>query len=91
MDLRIVGVTDIYKNFAASAYAHSAAPHGVTVSKKDEINISLSGNDYIFARRAVSNTPDIRIDVVNRISAEIEAGTYNIASKDIAARMLGRG
>ena len=90
MDLRIVGVTDIYKNFAASAYANSAAPAGVSVSKKDEINISLTGNDYTFARRAVLSIPDIRADIVNRISKEIEAGTYNVSSKDIAARMLGR-
>ena len=90
MDLRIVGVTDIYKNFAASAYANSAAPNGVVVSKKDQVNISLTGNDYTFARRAVLSVPDIRIEIVNRISSEIEAGTYNISSKDIAARILGR-
>ena len=88
MDIRAIGVTDIYKNFTASAYANSNA--SVAVSKRDEVNISLAGNDYTFARRALLSVPDIRLEMVNRISSEIEAGTYNISSNDIAARILGR-
>ena len=88
MDIRAIGVTDIYKNFASSVHANMSA--SVANSKKDEVNISFAGNDYIFARRAVSSVSDIRIDLVNRISAEIEAGIYDIHSIDIAAKMLGR-
>ena len=88
MDIRAVGVADIYKNFATSSHVNSSAL--VNASKKDEVNISLTGNDYTFAKRAVYSVSDIRKDLVNRISSEIETGTYNISSIDIAAKMLGR-
>ena len=38
---------------------------------------------------AVKNTPDIRMDRVNEISAKIASGEYNVSGNDIAAKILG--
>lgn len=42
------------------------------------------------AREAISNTPDIREDIVNELKAKIESGQYNVSGADIADMMIRR-
>lgn len=42
------------------------------------------------ARKAISNTPDIREDIVNELKAKIESGQYNVSGADIAEMMIRR-
>ena len=55
----------------------------------DDVKISSVGKDFSFAMNAVKNTPDIRMDRVNEISARLERGEYNVSGNDIAAKILG--
>lgn len=55
----------------------------------DDVKISSVGKDFAFAMNAVKNTPDIRMDRVNEISAKIASGEYNVSGDDIAAKILG--
>ena len=55
----------------------------------DDVKISSVGKDFAFALNAVKNTPDIRMDKVNEISAKIASGEYNVSGNDIASKILG--
>ena len=56
---------------------------------KDDVKISSVGKDFAIAMNAVKNTPDIRMDRVNEISAKLERGEYNVSGEDIARKILG--
>jgi negative regulator of flagellin synthesis FlgM len=43
------------------------------------------------AKKALSETPDVRADKVARIKEQIASGTYNIDPSDVAAAMLKNG
>lgn len=58
--------------------------------KKDDLNVSDEAREFQNVFKAVSSTPDIREDKINRIKDKIESGNYNINSEDIADKMLSK-
>jgi flagellar biosynthesis anti-sigma factor FlgM len=50
--------------------------------------MSVQAEDYQSARKTVAAVPDIRTERIGSIQARIAAGTYNIAPKDIAAKIF---
>ena len=57
---------------------------------KDNINLSFSPSDLTRVRELVSKLPDVRLDKVESIAREIEAGTYKVDSMQVADKMMGR-
>ncbi|MDF2802413.1 MAG: anti-sigma-28 factor, FlgM [Anaerocolumna sp.] len=58
------------------------------VSAKDQVEISSMGNDYQIAKKAVSESPDIRADKVQDIKERIASGTYNVNMEEVADNIL---
>jgi flagellar biosynthesis anti-sigma factor FlgM len=54
----------------------------------DSVSISAAASDYATALRAISAAPDVREGFVSRIRDMIDAGTYSVPSRDVAARIL---
>lgn len=58
--------------------------------KKDQFEISQSAKDYQTAKKALSQTPDIREDKVTEIKNAMNTGTYNVSAQEIADKMVSK-
>ena len=54
----------------------------------DALSISGAGKDMQTAKAALSETPDIRKDLVNDIIARIDAGTYGVSGDSFADKLV---
>lgn len=63
--------------------AHPATPAA-------QVELSSQAQALASARAAVDAAPDTRDDLVARLKSQIESGTYQVSSKDIADQMLRR-
>lgn len=63
-------------------------PYGTRV--RDDISLSFSQDDLKKVRELVDKLPDIRLDKVESIAREIEAGTYGVDARQVADKMMGR-
>lgn len=76
-------VSRIYKTANAKK-----ADKAEEVKNRDAYEISQSAKDYQVARKAVSESPDVREDRVAQIKEAIASGTYNVSSQEIAEKMV---
>lgn len=60
------------------------------IEKKDQFEISQSAKDYQTAKKALSQTPDIREDKVAEIKNAMNTGTYNVSAQEIADKMVSK-
>lgn len=58
------------------------------VAKTDTVNISDAAKEIQEVRRELDNIPDVRADKVEQLKNQIEDGTYEIKSEEIAEKML---
>jgi negative regulator of flagellin synthesis FlgM len=85
--MRINGVNNVdqvYKTKKANKAYHT---QGVE-SNKDVVTLSNFAKDLSVAKKAVDQTSDVRMERVNSLKAQIEAGEYNISASQIAEKML---
>jgi len=87
--MRINGVNNVgnvYKTKRASkAYSGSSV-----APAKDEVSFSDIAKDLAVAKKAVDTTPDVRMEKVNDIKAQIQAGQYNISASQVADKLLSQ-
>jgi len=53
----------------------------------DQLQISSMGKDINVAKQAVSNTSDIREDLVASVKSQIDNGTYEVDSRSFAEKL----
>ena len=73
-----------------SVYRKASAKSNVAGTKKnssDRIEISTLGRDLQIAKKAVSETEDVRWDKVNEIKTRMQSGTYNVSCEEVAEKM----
>ena len=58
------------------------------VAKTDTVNISDAAKEIQEVRRELDNVPDVRAEKVEQLKNQIENGTYEIKSEEIAEKML---
>ena len=58
------------------------------VAKTDTVNISDAAKEIQEVRKELDNIPDVRDDKVEQLKNQIENGTYEIKSEEIAEKML---
>jgi len=61
---------------------------GSVSSRKDVVSISNEAKDFQTIFKALKEVPDIRQDKVDSILGSIEAGNYNVSSRDVAERIV---
>ena len=54
----------------------------------DRVNISSGSRDVQKMQEIIQNTPDIRMDKVESLKAQIASGEYNVDPRDVADKML---
>ncbi|MBR1622524.1 MAG: flagellar biosynthesis anti-sigma factor FlgM [Pseudobutyrivibrio sp.] len=57
---------------------------------RDEVQISSTGREYNVAKAAVSESADIREDLVADIKARIKNGTYDVSPDAFAEKLLSQ-
>lgn len=58
------------------------------VVKTDTVNISDAAKEIQEVRKELDKIPDVRADKVEQLKNQIENGTYEIKSEEIAEKML---
>lgn len=58
------------------------------VAKTDTVNISDAAKEIQEVRKQLDDIPDVRTEKVQQLKNEIENGTYEIKSEEIADKML---
>jgi negative regulator of flagellin synthesis FlgM len=69
-----------------SGYAE--ATNGPTAASS--VEVSGEAQEIQRVKRLVENTPDVREELVQKLKADIESGTYNVTGEDIADLMVRR-
>lgn len=54
----------------------------------DQVEISRQGQDYQIVKKAIHESPDVRMDKVNDIKNRIASGTYNVKLSDVADKLV---
>lgn len=57
-------------------------------SATDAVQISSVGQDYQIAKKAISETSDVRAEIVNSIKKRMETGTYEVSSETFADKLM---
>lgn len=63
---------------------------GQPVAKKDDVSISEASKLKQKVWQAVNQADDIRTEKVNQLKSQIDNGTYEVADKDVAQKMIER-
>jgi len=63
-------------------------PDGAAKARQDEVDVSSRAKMLNHIAAAVATVPDIRIEKVSSIKHAIDAGTYSVASKDVADALI---
>jgi len=58
------------------------------ITKTDTVNISDAAKEIQEVRKELDNIPDVRAEKVEQLKNQIENGTYEIKSEEIAEKML---
>ena len=58
------------------------------IAKDDKFEISQTGKDLAAAKKALSETSDIREERVAAIKKQMEEGTYKVSAEDVAEKIL---
>lgn len=78
-------ITQAYSNNKTKKTAATTS-----VAARDKVEISRAGREYQIAKQAVNQADDVRMDKINDIKKRMEAGTYQVSSKDIADKIVNR-
>ena len=85
-------VHQVAKLFAAQMRVRPAGKPAApeTPWRPDSVELSRESREVQAARQAVQAAPEVRTELVARIRAELEAGTYQVSGRDVARKMLAR-
>lgn len=86
--MRIVR-TDKLQNIYGSQPVKRPEPKTEVSYGQDKVVFSTFAKEMQIAGKAVKEAPDVRVDKVNDLKAQIEAGKYNITANQIAEKILG--
>lgn len=86
--MRIDGVNNVNSVYKANKAQKAYGTTSVS-SSKDQFAISSFAKELQGAQKVVSNTPDVRMSVVDDLKQRMEAGKYNVTASQIADKLLG--
>lgn len=86
--MRIEAYTQVQQLYKTNKAAKTAKAE--SVSQKDAVEISSIGKDYQIAKKAVSETADIRESKLASLKADIQAGTYHVSGNSFAEKVIAK-
>ena len=88
MGMQVSNINSAYGVYTSEKVSVVKKTKNAKVADKDSFNLSNEAKDFNTIRAAIAKSPDIRLDKVNRIKEQIETGTYNVSSEDIANKLV---
>lgn len=86
--MRIDRINSIYE---ANKIKLTATVQNVNqVSSRDQVALSETAKDFSSIYRKLSSVPEIREEKVNEIKSQMENGTYNVKSSQVAEKILSQ-
>ena len=82
-------ILKVYESQAAQRSSKVASARGASAAK-DKVVLSASQDDQNRVREILKDVPDIRLEKVEALKKQIEAGTYKVEASEVADKMLGR-
>lgn len=86
--MRIDAYNQIQQLYGAKKPAKVEEKKTSASSFKDQLFLSSTAQDTVTAKKALSNTPDVREELVNSIKEKIDNGTYEVNMDDFAGKIL---
>lgn len=86
--MRIDAYNQIQQIYGTQKPAKVEGKKTTGTSFKDQLLLSATAQDAAIAKKALSNTPDVREDLVNSIKEQIDNGTYEVDAEDFAGKIL---
>ena len=86
--MRIDAYNQIQQIYGTKKPAKVEGKKTTGTSFKDQLLLSATAQDATIAKKALSNTPDVREDLVNSIKEQIDNGTYEVDIEDFAGKIL---
>jgi len=87
--MRVDGTYNAYKIFSGANSTGKLHKAGSGNSGgKDTFTLSVQAEDYLLARKAVAQAPDVRGDKVEDIKSRIAEGRYNVSASMVAEKIL---
>ncbi|RRD94367.1 flagellar biosynthesis anti-sigma factor FlgM [Clostridiales bacterium COT073_COT-073] len=86
--MRIVRTEKLQSVYGNQPVKRAEAKAGVSYGQ-DSVVFSTFAREMQFANKAVKEAPEVRVEKVNMLKAQIEAGKYNISANQIAEKILG--
>ena len=86
--MRIEGISQVAQLYSKNSIARTESKK--VDAEKDRVHISQAGRDYQVARKAVSEVPDVREDLVASIKSRVDAGTYEVSGDAFAEKVIAR-
>lgn len=83
------GVAGSYK--VGSSLTRESVPAPVAANPADKLTLSREAQQVARLRSQLRAAPEVRMDVVERIKAQVEAGTYSAEPRAVAEKMLKSG
>lgn len=84
--MRIGGLTQVQQVY--NAQKKSGVQKKADKSFADQVQISSIGKDYQTAKAAVTNSPDVREELVASLKERIQNGTYEVSGGDFADKLI---
>jgi negative regulator of flagellin synthesis FlgM len=69
----------------------NVANKSATANKADSLVLSDRAQGLQFATEQVLKSPEVRAERITELKKQIQDGTYQVSSSDIAQKMVGRG
>jgi negative regulator of flagellin synthesis FlgM len=68
----------------------NAVDNSTAVNKADSLVLSDQAQGLQFATEQVLKSPEVRAEKITELKKQIQDGTYQVSSSDIAQKMVGR-
>ena len=88
--MRIEAYNQVAQLYQTTSTKSTTSTSGAAKMGRDEVQISSTGRDYQVAKQAVSESSDIREDLVADIKQKMAEGTYEVSTDDFADKLLAK-
>ena len=77
-------------NQVTGAKKKGSIANTTSVNKADTLVLSDRAQGLQFAKEQVLKSPEVRAERITELKKQIQNGTYQVSSSDIAQKMIGR-
>ena len=86
--MRIDAYNQIQQIYGSKSIKKTEEKRVTSSSFKDQLLLSAAGKDAQIAKQALASTPDVSESVIAPIKEQIDNGTYEVSTDDLAGKLL---